>query len=41
LQVFWENGEKTLAMTDKKKLAEQLIGLIAERLHKKTSERTS
>jgi phosphopantothenoylcysteine decarboxylase/phosphopantothenate--cysteine ligase len=38
LQVFWENGEKTLAMTDKKQLAEQLIGLIAERLHKKIPE---
>jgi phosphopantothenoylcysteine decarboxylase/phosphopantothenate--cysteine ligase len=31
LHVFWENGEKTLAMMDKTRLAEQLIGLIAER----------
>ena len=29
LHVFWENGEKTLAMMDKTRLAEQLIGLIA------------
>lgn len=35
LQVFWENGEKNLAMNGKKQLAEQLIGLIAERLHEK------
>ncbi len=35
LQVFWENGQRTLAMTGKKQLAEQLIGLIAERLHEK------
>ncbi|MDD5323221.1 MAG: bifunctional phosphopantothenoylcysteine decarboxylase/phosphopantothenate--cysteine ligase CoaBC [Methylococcales bacterium] len=35
LQVFWENGEKTLAMADKKQLAERLITLIAERLHEK------
>jgi phosphopantothenoylcysteine decarboxylase/phosphopantothenate--cysteine ligase len=32
LHVFWEHGEKTLAMTDKTQLAEQLISLIAERL---------
>jgi phosphopantothenoylcysteine decarboxylase/phosphopantothenate--cysteine ligase len=31
LEVFWKNGRKTLAMTDKKRLAELLIGLIAER----------
>lgn len=31
LHVFWENGEKILAMMDKTRLAEQLIGLIAER----------
>jgi phosphopantothenoylcysteine decarboxylase/phosphopantothenate--cysteine ligase len=31
LHVFWENGEKTLAMMDKTRLAEQLIRLIAER----------
>jgi phosphopantothenoylcysteine decarboxylase/phosphopantothenate--cysteine ligase len=33
LHVFWENGEKTLAMTDKTLLAEQLISLIAERFN--------
>jgi phosphopantothenoylcysteine decarboxylase/phosphopantothenate--cysteine ligase len=32
LEVFWKGGRKTLAMTDKTRLAEQLIGLIAERL---------
>jgi phosphopantothenoylcysteine decarboxylase/phosphopantothenate--cysteine ligase len=31
LHVFWESGEKILAMTDKTHLAEQLISLIAER----------
>ncbi|MDD5631489.1 MAG: phosphopantothenoylcysteine decarboxylase, partial [Methylococcales bacterium] len=33
LHVFWENGGKTLAMTDKAHLAEQLIGLIAEQFN--------
>jgi len=33
LHVFWENGEKTLAMMDKTQLAEQLISLIAERFN--------
>jgi phosphopantothenoylcysteine decarboxylase/phosphopantothenate--cysteine ligase len=33
LQVFWENGEKTLAMMDKTHLSEQLIRLIAERFN--------
>ena len=33
LHVFWKNGEKTMAMTDKAHLAEQLISLIAERFH--------
>lgn len=32
LEVFWKGGRKTLAMTDKTRLAKQLIGLIAERL---------
>ena len=32
LEVFWKDGKKFLAMTDKKRLAEQLIELIAERL---------
>lgn len=31
LQVFWKNGQKSLGMTNKNHLAEQLIGLIAER----------
>jgi phosphopantothenoylcysteine decarboxylase/phosphopantothenate--cysteine ligase len=33
LYVFWENGEKTLTMMDKTRLAEQLIHLIAERFN--------
>ena len=33
LHVFWENGEKTMAMMDKTDLAEQLISLIAERFN--------
>jgi phosphopantothenoylcysteine decarboxylase/phosphopantothenate--cysteine ligase len=33
LHVFWESGEKTLAMMDKTRLAEQLISLIAERFN--------
>jgi len=32
LQVFWKNGQRTLAMTDKNRLAEQLISLIVERM---------
>jgi phosphopantothenoylcysteine decarboxylase/phosphopantothenate--cysteine ligase len=35
LQVFWKNGQKTLEMMDKKRLAEQLISLIAERFSEK------
>jgi len=42
LLVFWKNGQKSLAMTDKNQLAEQLISLIAERMayerqHKNTA----
>ncbi|TAN69355.1 MAG: bifunctional phosphopantothenoylcysteine decarboxylase/phosphopantothenate--cysteine ligase CoaBC [Methylobacter sp.] len=37
LQVFWKNGQKTLAMTDKNHLAEQLINLIAERMEPKNT----
>jgi len=37
LQVFWKNGSKTLAMTDKEHLAEQLIRLIAERMEHKNA----
>lgn len=36
LQVFWKDGQKNLAMTDKNQLAEQLISLIVQRMeHKK------
>lgn len=31
LQVFWKNGRKSFAMADKNRIAEQLLGLIAER----------
>jgi phosphopantothenoylcysteine decarboxylase / phosphopantothenate---cysteine ligase len=31
LQVYWPNGSQSLAMTDKQRLAEQLLNLIAER----------
>lgn len=37
LQVYWQNGQKTLAMTDKPQLASQLLTLIAERLHAKNT----
>ena len=37
LHVFWENGEQTLAMMDKTRLAEELIHLIAERFNEKTT----
>ncbi len=37
LKVFWENDQKSFAMTDKKLLAEQLIDLIAERLNEKNT----
>ncbi|MGZ8193183.1 MAG: bifunctional phosphopantothenoylcysteine decarboxylase/phosphopantothenate--cysteine ligase CoaBC [Methylobacter sp.] len=40
LQVFWENGQKTMAMTGKNQLAARLISLIAERFHKKTQLKT-
>jgi phosphopantothenoylcysteine decarboxylase/phosphopantothenate--cysteine ligase len=32
LEVFWQGGRKSFAMTDKKRLADRLVGLIAERL---------
>lgn len=42
LQVFWKNGRKDLAMTDKNQLAEQLIGLIAERMeHERHNKNTA
>jgi len=37
LQVFWPEGQKTLAMTDKTQLAEQLIALITEKFHEKNT----
>nr|WP_305909313.1 bifunctional phosphopantothenoylcysteine decarboxylase/phosphopantothenate--cysteine ligase CoaBC [Methylomarinum sp. Ch1-1]MDP4522217.1 bifunctional phosphopantothenoylcysteine decarboxylase/phosphopantothenate--cysteine ligase CoaBC [Methylomarinum sp. Ch1-1] len=37
LKVFWPDGGKTLAMTDKQQLAEQLIALIAERIDEKNT----
>ncbi|CAA9890936.1 fused 4'-phosphopantothenoylcysteine decarboxylase; phosphopantothenoylcysteine synthetase, FMN-binding [Candidatus Methylobacter favarea] len=40
LQVFWENGRSTLAMTDKNQLSAQLISLIAERLYEKRQLKT-
>jgi len=35
LQVYWNLGKKLLPMTDKKKIAKQLIDLIAERMNEK------
>ncbi len=37
LKIFWRGGEKELAMTDKQRLAEQLIEIIAERINEKDS----
>ncbi len=37
LQVYWHNGQQHLTMTDKTKLAEQLIALIATRWHEKNT----
>jgi phosphopantothenoylcysteine decarboxylase/phosphopantothenate--cysteine ligase len=33
LEVFWQDGQKSLVMTDKSELARQLIMLIAERFY--------
>ena len=41
LQVFWKHGKKTLAMTDKQQLAEQLLELIAERLNEKNTAKNT
>jgi phosphopantothenoylcysteine decarboxylase/phosphopantothenate--cysteine ligase len=42
LQVFWKEGQKTLAMTDKNRLAEQLISLIVERMeHERHNKNTA
>jgi phosphopantothenoylcysteine decarboxylase / phosphopantothenate---cysteine ligase len=35
LEVFWDNGRKSLAMMDKIHLAQQLIDLIAQRFNEK------
>lgn len=37
LHVFWKQGQKTLAMTNKNQLAEQLIRLISERMEHRTT----
>ncbi len=37
LQVYWNSGNKTLEMTDKKQLATQLISLIVERMNEKST----
>jgi phosphopantothenoylcysteine decarboxylase/phosphopantothenate--cysteine ligase len=36
LDIFWQDGQKSLPMTGKEALAEQLISLIAKRFHLKT-----
>jgi phosphopantothenoylcysteine decarboxylase/phosphopantothenate--cysteine ligase len=36
LEVFWQNGQKTLPMTNKTELARQLISLITERFYAQT-----
>jgi len=41
LHVFWHEGEKKLAMTDKKTLAHQLIELIMERMNEKNTAKNS
>lgn len=41
LQVFWADGQRTLAMTDKNHIAEQLISLIAERMETKKHEKNT
>jgi phosphopantothenoylcysteine decarboxylase/phosphopantothenate--cysteine ligase len=41
LQVFWNTGQKTLALTDKNYLAEQLIQLIAEKMELKEHEQNT
>jgi phosphopantothenoylcysteine decarboxylase/phosphopantothenate--cysteine ligase len=41
LQVFWQNGQQTLAMTSKTQLAQQLIQLIAQHFDKKHAKNTT
>ncbi len=38
LQIYWNDGNKTLKMTNKERLAEQLISLIAERMNEKSTD---
>jgi phosphopantothenoylcysteine decarboxylase / phosphopantothenate---cysteine ligase len=40
LEVFWQNGRASLAMTAKTQLAEQLINLIATRFNKRFNEKS-
>ena len=41
LQVYWQSGSKSLSMTDKTQLAEQLISLIVERMNEKNTTEDS
>ena len=41
LRVFWKNGQQDLPLTDKKKLAKQLINLIANRLEQTNEKNTA
>lgn len=41
LTVFWKTGKQQLEMAPKRTLAEQLLGLIAERYHEKSSTESS
>ncbi|MGZ8239516.1 MAG: phosphopantothenoylcysteine decarboxylase domain-containing protein, partial [Methylobacter sp.] len=42
LQVFWKESQRTLEMTDKNRLAEQLISLISERMeHERHNKNTA
>jgi phosphopantothenoylcysteine decarboxylase/phosphopantothenate--cysteine ligase len=41
LHVFWHNGTKILAMTDKKQLAKQLLALIIERRNEKNTAKNT
>jgi phosphopantothenoylcysteine decarboxylase/phosphopantothenate--cysteine ligase len=41
LQVFWPDGNKQFAMTDKSTLAQQLLSLITEKFHEKNPAKNS
>ena len=41
LEVFWSDGRKSLKRQGKDELAQQLIGLIAERYHAKRTTQDS